>query len=129
MVTVGLVSCSKETLDSAGRDVALNIITTGVWEKATQTIAGNSDVSLNVTRELLDENQTLNFDKDGKAWVKTEGADTQTSFSYSMPSPKQMTFEGIDYEIKENIVQSISTLTLVNKRDLVTTTIVFKRNR
>ncbi|MBE8721469.1 hypothetical protein [Sphingobacterium pedocola] len=126
---VGLSSCSEETIDNISRDTALNIITAGVWQKATKTVSGNSDNTLNVTTELLAENQTLNFDKDGKAWIKTEGSDVQTSKSYNLSSPKKMTFDGLDYDIKENIVQSIATLTLVNITGPVRTEIVFKRRR
>ncbi|TJZ62230.1 hypothetical protein FAZ15_06920 [Sphingobacterium olei] len=126
---IGLSSCSKETIDSITRDTALNIITAGVWQKATKTISGNSDNTLNITTELLAEDQTLNFDKDGKAWIKTEGSDVQTSKNYNLSSPKKMTFDGMDYDIKENIVQSIATLTLINITASVRTEIVFKRKR
>ncbi|GGH11207.1 hypothetical protein FAZ19_00670 [Sphingobacterium alkalisoli] len=126
---IGLSSCSKETIDSITRDTALNIITAGVWQKATKTISGNSDNTLNITTELLAENQTLNFDKDGKAWIKTTESDVQTSKNYNLSSPKKMTFDGMDYDIKENIVQSIATLTLINITASVRTEIVFKRKR
>jgi len=126
---IGLSSCSKETIDSITRDTALNIITAGVWQKATKTISGNSDNTLNITTELLAENQTLNFDKDGKAWIKTTESDVQTSKNYNLSSPKKMTFDGMDYDIKENIVQSIATLTLINITASVRTEIIFKRKR
>ncbi|MHC8948597.1 hypothetical protein [Sphingobacterium hungaricum] len=128
-IAVGLLSCSKETVDSAGRDVALNIIRTGVWEKATKTVSGNTDAGLNITTQLLDDDQTMNFDKDGRAWVKTEGATTQTSYSYSMPTNRKMIFDGTEYSIEESIVQSITTLTLINVTGPVRTQLVIKRKR
>jgi hypothetical protein len=46
-----------------------------------------------------------------------------------MTSAKEMKFVGVTYAIQENIVQSISTLTLVNITGPVRTEIVFKRKR
>jgi|GEM_PF-325810 len=123
-----LFSCTKETVDNIGRDAALNIIVTGNWEKATRTISGNENPDLNITEELLAEDETINFDKDGKAYVRKEGNDVRT-YDYEMPSAKEMKFDGLTYAIQETIVQSISTLTLVNHTGPIRTEIVFKRKR
>ncbi len=123
-----LFSCTKETIDNIGRDGALNIIVTGNWEKATKTISGSENDELNITTELLAEDETINFNKDGKAYVKKEGNDVR-SYDYELPSAKEMKFDGMTYAIQENIVQSISTLTLVNHTGPVRTEIVFKRKR
>lgn len=127
-VVIGLSACSKETVDNIGRDAALNIIVTGNWEKATRTISGNDEEGLNVTTELIAEDEVINFNKDGKAYVKKEGNNVR-SYDYEMPTAKEMTFEGLTYAIQENIVQSITTLTLVNHTGPVRTEIVFKRKR
>jgi len=127
-IGITLFSCSKETVDNIGRDAALNIIVSGNWEKATKTISGNEDELLNITEELLDEDETINFNKDGKAYVKKEGNDVRT-YDYEMPTAKEMKFDGMTYAIQENIVQSITTLTLVNHTGPVRTEIVFKRKR
>lgn len=127
-VVIGLSACSKETVDNIGRDAALNIIVTGNWEKATRTISGNDEEGLNVTTELIAEDEVINFNKDGKAYVKKEGNNVR-SYDYEMPNAKEMTFEGLTYAIQENIVQSITTLTLVNHTGPVRTEIVFKRKR
>jgi hypothetical protein len=127
-VVIGLGSCTKETIDNIGRDAALNIVVTGNWEKATRTISGNDDDLLNITTELLEEDETINFNKDGKAYVRKEGNDVRY-YDFEMPSAKEMKFDGVTYAIQENIVQSISTLTLVNITGPVRTEIVFKRKR
>lgn len=127
-VAIGLSACTKETVDNIGRDAALNIIVTSNWEKATKTISGNDDEGLNITTELLAEDETINFNKDGKAYVRKEGNDVRT-YNFDMPSAKEMEFDGMTYAIQENIVQSITTLTLVNHTGLVRTEIVFKRKR
>lgn len=127
-VAVGLSACSKETVDNIGRDAALNIIVTGNWEKATRTISGSDEEGLNVTTELIAEDEVINFNKDGKAYVRKEGNNVG-SYDYEMPSAKEMFFDGLTYAIQENIVQSITTLTLVNYTGPVRTQIVFKRKR
>ncbi|HMR18459.1 MAG TPA: hypothetical protein PKA53_04095 [Sphingobacterium sp.] len=127
-VVIGLSACTKETVDNIGRDAALNIIVTGNWEKATRTISGNEDEGLNIATELLAEDETINFNKDGKAYVKKEGNDVR-NYSFNMPSAKEMTFDGMTYAIQENIVQSITTLTLVNHTGPIRTEILFKRKR
>ncbi len=128
ILVVMAFSCSKETVDNIGRDAALNIIVTGNWEKATMTVSGNEDEGLNVITEILDEDETINFNKDGKAYVKKEGSDVR-NYPFSMPTAKEMSFNGTTYAIQENIVQSISTLTLVNHTGPIRTEIVFKRKR
>lgn len=127
-VVIGLSACSKETVDNIGRDAALNIIVTGNWEKATRTISGNDEEGLNITTELIAEDEVINFNKDNKAYVKKEGNNVR-SYDYEMPTAKEMTFDGLAYAIQENIVQSITTLTLVNHTGPVRTEIVFKRKR
>lgn len=123
----GMTSCSKETVDNIGRDTALNIIRTGTWSSWVKTVAGSSIPELNVTTQMLADGETLNFDKDG-AWHKKNGG-TAVSHSYSMPTAKSMIFDGVTYDIQENIVGSITTLTLVNKNQAVTTTMIFKRTK
>lgn len=128
MSTIALLSCSKETVDNFGRDAALNIIVTGNWEKATKTISGNENTSLNITTELLGQDEVINFNKDNKAYVRKEGNEMRT-YDFSMPTAKEMIFDGVKYAIQENIVQSVSTLTLVNIIGPVRTQIIFKRKR
>ena len=123
-----LFSSTKETIDNIGRDGALNIIVTGNWEKATKTVSGSDNEDLNVTTELLADNEVINFDKDGKAYVKKEGNNVRT-YDYEMPTAKEMKFDGMTYAIQETIVQSISTLTLVNYTGPIRTEIKFKRKR
>ena len=124
----GLFSCSSETIDSIGKDAALNIIATGNWEKATKSVSGSEVSGANIITELLGSDEVINFDKDKKAYVKKEG-NTVRSYDYNLNTAKEMTFDGITYAIQENIVQSVTTLTLVNHTGPVRTQIVFKRKR
>lgn len=128
VMTLAFTSCSKDTLNSAGRDTALNIIRTGAWKSMIKTIAGSSTPELNVSTELLGEDESINFDKDGRAWVKRVNG-TGDSYVYSMPSIKVMVFDGLEYQIQESIIGSISTMTLVNNSGALTTKLVFKRNK
>jgi|SRR5690606_35321020 len=127
IMVVGLGACSKETVDNMGRDTALNIIRTGTWESWTKTVAGSSNPDLNVTVQILEEGETLNFDKDGAWHKKNDG--TAQSHTYHMPTSKSMVFDGVEYQIKESIVGGVSTLTLTHIAGAVTTTMVFKRKR
>ena len=126
VITIGIVSCSKETIDSVGRDTALNVIRTGNWERWTKTVSGNPVGELNVTQEMMVQGETLNFDKDG-AWHKKLDK-SAVAYDYSMPDSKTMIFDGVEYQIQENIVSTVSKLTLVNQEGAVKTTMVFKRN-
>lgn len=126
VIAVGMTSCSKETVDNIGRDAALNIIRTGNWERWTKTVAGNSVGELNVTREMMEQGETLNFDKDG-AWHKKKDK-SAVAYDYSMPDSKTMIFDGVEYKIQENIVSTVSKLTLVNQQGVIKTTMVIKRN-
>lgn len=130
MLTFMLFSCSEETVDNIGRDAALNIIVSGNWEKATRTVSGNEDEGLNLVTQLLEDDETLNFNKDGRAYVRKEGEDDVVrSYEFDLHTAQEMTFNNMTYSIQENIVQSISTLTLVNHTGAVRTELVFKRNR
>jgi len=97
VIAVGMTSCSKETVDSIGRDAALNIIRTGSWERWTKTVSGSSVAELNVTREMMEQGETLNFDKDG-AWHKKKDK-SAVAYDYSMPDPKTMVLNIISRKI------------------------------
>lgn len=127
VVSFGILSCSEETIDNIGRDAALNAVRTGNWESWTTTVAGSATPDLNVTTQHLADGESLNFDKDG-AWHKKKDG-TAVSHAYSMPTAKTMVFDNVTYDIQENIVASITTMTLVNKTGVVTTTQVFKRKK
>lgn len=124
LITIGIVSCSKETIDNVGRDTALNVIRTGNWERWTKTVSGNVG-ELDATREMMKQGETLNFDKDG-AWHKKLDK-SAVSYDYSMPDSKTMIFDGVEYKIQESIVSTVSKLTLVNQSGAVKTTMIFKR--
>ncbi|NQD72110.1 hypothetical protein HP439_15395 [Sphingobacterium shayense] len=125
VVSLGMFSCSEETVDNIGRDTALNVLRTGTWKSWTVTVAGSADPDLNITTQMLAEGETLNFDKDGAWHKKSDGAD---KYIYSMPESKVLVFDGVEYQIQENLVSGVTKLTMVNVDGPVTTTMVIKRS-
>lgn len=124
VVSIGLFSCSKETVDNIGRDTALNVLRTGTWKSWTISIAGNENPEQDISTQMLAEGETLNFDKDGAWHKKSDGADKHV---YSMPESKVLVFDGVEYQIQENLVTGVAKLTMVNVDGPVTTTMVIKR--
>ncbi len=126
IVSLGLVSCSEDTVDNINRDTALNIIRANKWFDVVKTIsvAGEDD-----EREVLvgnEEGDYLEFKSNGFAYVYVANGETE-SYAYSMPSNKKMVFAGVEYDIQENLIQTITRFTLVNTTNGVTTKIVFRR--
>lgn len=120
------LSCSKETVDNIGRDTVLNIIRTGKWTKQVKTTRIGGDVGTEYTEEMLGEGDYLEFKKDNRAW--TYGADGDaTSVPYSMPTTKQMVYDGVTYEIKEAITGTIRKITLTYQEDLKYVEMVLER--
>lgn len=122
---VGLSSCSKETVDNIERDTALNIIRTNKWFDVvkTVTIAGQADIRTTLVGD--DDGDYMEFKKDGYAYIFNDG---QTdSYAYSMPSNKKMIFDGNEFDIKENIIQTVARFTLQRTTATGTEKIEFRR--
>lgn len=124
LVSVGLFACSEETVDNIGRDTSLNVLRTGTWKTWTVKVEGSDDPGLNITTQMLADGETLNFDKDGAWHKKSDGAD---KYMYSMPESKVLVFDGVEYNIQENLVGSVTKLTMVHIEGPVTTTMIIKR--
>ncbi|WP_146113733.1 hypothetical protein [Sphingobacterium gobiense] len=123
-ILMGLSSCSKETVDNIGRDTALNIIRSNKWFDVVKTtsVADQADVRV----MLVGEGENMEFKSNGYAYVY--GAEGGTSsYSYSMPTSKKMIFDDVEYDIQENIVQTVAKFTLVNTAGNITTKIEFRR--
>ena len=125
LLAIGLSSCSKETLDSAGRDIAKNVIKASKWNNVVKTVTTDGDKLVdtlvgNTQKEYLD------FTNDGFAYIY-DGEGKATSVSYDMPTSKSMNFDNVSYQIKESIIQSTMKFTLENVTDGKTTIIEFKR--
>lgn len=119
-----VTSCSKETVNSAGRDVVGNVIKVAKWTTQTKTVKVGEEVG--VTTEMLGEGEYLDFKNDGRAW--TYHADGEaSSVPYRLVDTKTMEFDGVVYTIQENIVANATKMTLVNESNGITTTILFKR--
>jgi len=126
LMAIGLASCSKETLDSAGRDVAQNVIRSFEWTNVVKVEKVDGKEVLRDTIASESKGTYLDFDKDGFAYL-FDGKGGSTSFAYDMPTSKSMNFNKVSYTIKENIIQSTVKFTLENVTDMKTTTIEFKR--
>lgn len=126
LVAIGFSSCSKETLDSAGRDVAQNVIRSFEWTNVVKVEKVGGEEVLRDTIAAESKGTYLDFDKDGFAYV-FDGKGGSKSFSYDMPTSKSMNFDKVSYTIKENIIQSTVKFTLENTNQTKTTTIEFKR--
>jgi len=126
LVAIGMSSCSKETLDSAGRDVAQNIIRSYKWTDVVRVVkvTGKEEVRDTLVSKKT-ENSYLEFKKDGYAYIYKDGQ--STSATYDMPTSRSMNYGGIPYIIKENIIQTTLKFTLENVTEATTTTIEFKR--
>lgn len=126
LVAIGFSSCSKETLDSAGRDVAQNVIRSFEWTNVVKVEKVGGEEVLRDTIAAESKGTYLDFDKDGFAYV-FDGKGGSTSFAYDIPTSKSMNFDNVSYTIKENIIQSTVKFTLENTTQTKTTTIEFKR--
>ncbi len=125
-VLLGLASCSKETIDSIGKDSALNIIRSNKWYDVVKIEKIGSEIVLKDTIVGNKEGHYLDFNKDGFAYVY-DGQGGTKSFKYDMPTSKTMNFDGTLYNIKENILQTILNFSMENTSNGKTTTYTFKR--
>lgn len=122
---VALMSCSKETVDSAGRDIAQNAIRSFEWTNVVKVETVGDEV-IRDTIASPDHGTYLDFDKDGFAYV-FDGEGGSVSYPYDMPTSKTMNFDNVAYQIKENIIQATVKFTLENVEDDKRTTIEFRR--
>lgn len=120
------LSCSKETIDNIGRDTVLNIIRTGNWTKQVKTTRIGGEVATVYTEEMLESGDRLEFKSDGRAWTyRADGSGT--SVPYSMPTTKQMIYDGVTYTIQETMTGTIRKMTLVHEEGQTKVEIVFER--
>lgn len=127
VVLIGFTACSEETITSAEKDIVNNVLRTGNWRSLTKTISGDGETG--ITTELIPEGGRLEFKSDGRAWTYEAGDNAAaTSVPYRVIATKEMEFDGVTYDIQENIVGKINTLTLINDDGVTETKLVFKRN-
>lgn len=124
MILIGLSSCSKETVDNIGRDTALNIIRSNKWFDVVKTTSKTDEDP--VREVLVGEGETMEFKSNGYAYLYKDAGETG-SYAYSMPTSKKMIFAGVEYDIQENLVQTVAKFTLVNITGDITTKIEFRR--
>lgn len=125
LILVLFGSCSKETLNSAEKDIVKNVIRTGKWNRLTKTVTVGS--AAGITTELLTDGAYLEFKSDNRAWIYQPGG-SATSVAYNVVDTRVMEYDGVVYRIQENIIGKISTMTLVNDDEGTRTQLVFKRN-
>ena len=93
------MSCSKETVDSAGRDIAQNAIRSFKWTNVVKLESVDGEIVSRDTLVSPSQNASLEFKKDGYAYVYA-GPGGSTSYAYDMPTSKSMNFDNVSYQIK-----------------------------
>lgn len=124
-MAIGLASCSKETLNSAENDIALNAIRTGEWKNVVKITTTNG-TEIKDTLAAESKGTYLDFDKDGFAYI-FDGKGGSKSYAYKIEGAKNMTFDNVLYRINENIIQSTIKFTLIGQESASNTRIEFKR--
>ncbi|MBV2227334.1 MAG: hypothetical protein KUL85_10795 [Sphingobacterium mizutaii] len=125
LMAIGLASCSKETLNSAENDIALNAIRTGEWKNVVKITTTNG-TEIKDTLAAESKGTYLDFDKDGFAYI-FDGKGGSKSYAYKIEGAKNMTFDNVLYRINENIIQSTIKFTLLGQETASNTRIEFKR--
>ena len=125
LMAIGLASCSKETLNSAENDIALNAIRTGEWKNVVKITTTNG-TEIKDTLAAESKGTYLDFDKDGFAYI-FDGKGGSKSYAYKIEGAKNMTFDNVLYRINENIIQSTIKFTLIGQESASNTRIEFKR--
>lgn len=123
---LALMSCSKDTIDSAGRDIAQNAIRSFEWTNVVKIESTDGEEVSRDTIASAEDGTYLDFDKDGYAYV-FDGEGGSISYPYDMPTSKSMNFDKVSYQIKENIIQTTVKFTLENVDEDNTTVIEFRR--
>ena len=126
LVGLALMSCSKETVDSAGRDIAQNAIRSFKWTNVVKLESVDGEIVSRDTLVSPNQNASLEFKKDGSAYVY-DGEGGSTSYAYDMPTNKSMNFDNVSYQIRENIIQTTVKFTLENENQDKVTSIEFRR--
>lgn len=124
LVSLGMISCSEDTVDNIERDTALNIIRSNKWFDVVKTTSA-ADV-VDVVDTLVGSGENLEFKSNNFAYVYGPNGETE-SFSYNLETNKRMIFDNKTYEVQESIIQTVSRITLVNNENGIRTTIVFRR--
>src|SRR5690606_20588021 len=125
LMAIGLASCSKETLNSAENDIALNAIRTGEWKNVVKITTTNG-TEIKDTLAAESKGTYLDFDKDGFAYLFDVKGGSK-SYAYKIEGAKNMTFDNVLYRINENIIQSTIKFTLIGQESASNTRIEFKR--
>lgn len=125
LILISLGSCSKETLNSAEKDIVKNVIRTGKWNRLTKTVTTGD--APGVSTELLTDGAYLEFKSDNRAWIYQPGG-VASSVPYNVVDTRVMEYDGLSYRIQENIIGKISTMTLRHESEGTRTELVFKRN-
>ncbi|MCT1531055.1 hypothetical protein ACFQ2C_01165 [Sphingobacterium daejeonense] len=127
LVAIGLASCSKETLDYAERDTALNLLRANKWFEV--TITTKEEGKDPVVEQLVggEDTQYIEFRANGNAYIMNQDQTYSNPIPYNMPEKKVLVFDGITYSINEGLIGSIKQFTGTNVEGSKTTSILFKR--
>ena len=127
LMTIGLASCSKETLNSAERDTALNLLRANKWFVV--NITTKEEGKDPVVEQLVggEDTEYIEFRANGNAYIMYSDKSFSDPIAYNMPEKKVLVFGGITYQINEGLIGSIKQFTGTSTQGSKTTTIEFKR--
>ncbi len=126
-VAIGLASCSKDTLDSIERDTTVNIIRANKWFDVVKTVSVEGQESVRTVIVGDEVYKNLEFKSNNNAYIMKADETMSAPIPYKLEGEKVMWFDGVKYEIQENIISTITHFTLKNVEGLTTTTIRFER--
>jgi len=127
LMAIGLASCSKETLNYAERDTALNLLRANKWFSVVETTKEEGKEPEVDTLVGDDETQYIEFRANNNAYIMLKDANFAPAIPYSMPEKKTLVFDGVTYQIQESLIGSIKKFTGVYVSGTTTRTIVFTR--
>ena len=127
LIALGFASCSKETLNYAERDAALNILRANKWMDVVKYVSEEGKEDTKDTLVGDDETLHLEFRANNNAYIMNTDQSFSSPIPYSMPEKKVLVFDGVTYQIQESLIGSITNFSIKNTEAGKTTTIVFKR--
>ncbi|MCT1526127.1 hypothetical protein [Sphingobacterium hotanense] len=126
-VAIGLASCSKDTLDSIERDTAQNIIRINKWYDVIKTVSVADAADVTTVLVGAGENTYMEFRANNNAYIMRTDNSWSDPIPYLLKGEKVMEFDGLEYQIQENIISTIGKFTLKRVDGPTTTTIQFRR--
>lgn len=126
VVSLAFASCSS-TRNAIGVDTVNGFIRTGKWTKLTKEVYETAGSNTSVNTEVLADGKYLEFKSDNKAHIYSADGAELSSVPYSFTDTKTMVYDGVTYKIQENMVSTITDMTLVSEANGGKTVLKFRR--